>query len=172
MAAPVEDIPAPPSHNKPEPPEYQPKHTARRGRPPKAAEPKPATTKAAPVKADYTSQAQALVGSVWTVAASVPPTQAFAFVLNNNADALASALAAGAKSNEAIRNFVDGGGDAGWKLQLAAVTVSMGMQTMSLMKDQDLRAQAAEHTRAQLSEAMKAHGIVPEEAPSGSPGNV
>jgi Fe-S cluster assembly iron-binding protein IscA len=91
-------------------------------------------------------------------------------VLHNAADGLSSALAEGAKANATIRAWVSGGGQAGWQLQLAAVTATMGMQAVQLMKSPELRAQCAETTRAQLKQAM---GIVDEpEAGTNESGNV
>lgn len=155
---PAPDIPSPPDRA---PREDADRPKARRGRPPKdrraakPAAPKPTVS----VKDDYTTDVQALVGSVWTVAASIPATQPYALVLSNNADALTSALAAGAKSNEFIRRFVSGGGQVGWQLQLAAVGLNMGMTAYQIMGDKDLREQAREATKAQLKAAMKAQGI-------------
>jgi hypothetical protein len=148
-APPTGDLPAPPPDHGKDVPKDRPK----RGRPPRASReaakgaPKSVS---APAKADYTPEAQALVGTVWTVAAALPPTQAYAYVINQNADALAAALAEGAKQSDSLRKWVAGGGNAGWQLQLAAVGINMGMGAMQMMRDPELRAQAAEATRVQL----------------------
>jgi hypothetical protein len=146
------EVAAPPDHGKDMPAE----RPARRGRParPKSDTKAPKTVKAVPVKADYTSDAQALVGTVWTVTAAIPPTQAYAYVINQNADGLAAALAEGAKQSESLRKWVAGGGNAGWQLQLAAVGINMGMGAMQMMRDPELRKQAAEATRVQLRAMM------------------
>jgi hypothetical protein len=170
---PAGDLPAPPPDHKKDMATERP---ARRGRPPKSARgdakaPKPAVV--VPVKADYSEDATKLVGTIWTVAASIPPTQAYALVVHNASDALASALAEGAKVNPAIRRFVAGGGNAGWQLQLGAVAMQMGMQALQLSKDKELRAQAAETTRAQFKEAMKVAGLeTPEETSTDDSGDV
>lgn len=134
----------------------------RRTRQPK--EEKARTAAAVPVKDDYTSGAQSFVGAVWTVTASLPPTQAYALVVESNSDALVSALAEGAKHNTTIRAFVNSG-QSSWILGLASVGLSMGMQTYQLMRDPKLREQAAATTRAHLKEAMGAHGLDVEAAP-------
>lgn len=144
------------------PPKRQPKPKAeadtpapRRGRPPKDEK---ARTTAAPVKDDYTQDAQGLVGAVWTVAASIPVSQPYALVVESNADALVSALAEGAKHSGTIRAFVNSG-QSSWILGLASVGLSMGMQTWQLMKDPELREQAAATTREHLKAAMAAKGL-------------
>ena len=132
------------------------------------AAPKPRVKKATPVKSDYTEDAQTVVSSVWTVTAAIPPTQAFAYVINANANNLTAALAEGAKHSETIRNALTGGGEHAWKAQLGIVAVSMAMQTMQLLKDPELRQQAAEHTRAQLQEIVKS-AEVPADGGDASP---
>jgi hypothetical protein len=158
MSAPVVEptsITPPPDHGK-----TMPAERPKRGRPPKAKDgAKPQAKVAEVIKDSYTDDAAKLVGSIWAVAASVPPTQAYALVLHNAADGLAAALAEGAKVNPTIRRAVAGGGNVGWQLQLAGVAVTMGMQAMQLMKDPALRAQCAEQTRAQLKEAMTVAGL-------------
>jgi hypothetical protein len=145
------------------PPKRQPKPAdedapkPRRGRQPKGDQAR-VTDKAEPVKSDYTEDAQNFVGAVWTVTASLPPTQPYALVVESNADALVSALAEGAKHNTTIRAFVNSG-QSSWILGLASVGLSMSMQTYTLMKDPELRKQAAETTRQHLKEAMGAKGL-------------
>lgn len=135
----------------------------RRGRPPKAEQARTATAAAAPVVKDsYAEEAQQLVGTVWTVAASIGVTAPYALVLEANGDALASALAEGAKHNETIRGFVSTG-ESSWVLGLASVSLAMGFQSWQLMRDPQLRAEAAATTRAHLKAAMSAKGIeIPE----------
>ncbi len=127
----------------------------RRGRPPKAEQSRTTEKTAAPVKDDYTADAQQLVGAVWTVAASLPPTQAYALVIEGNSDALVSALAEGAKHNSSIRSFV-AAGESSWILGLASVSVGMTLQMYQLMRDPALREQAAATTREHLQAAMGA----------------
>jgi len=136
----------------------------RRGRPPKEEKARATGKPAAPVKDDYTADAQQAVGKVWAVMACLPPTQAYALVVEGNSDALAAALAEGAKHNETVRRFVAQGGNS-WMLQLAGVGLTMGMQTYQLMRDPQLRREAAATTREHLKAAMAAQGIkVPEPA--------
>lgn len=154
MATPQADIPAPPDR-KDEPEKPAPK---RRGRPPKAqaapeAKAKPAKA-AKPPKDDYTPEIQAVVSSAWFVAASIPQTQAYALVLSNSSDALVAALNEGAKKNDTIRRFVDGGGESMWAVQLAAVAAQMGLQAYQLSKSPEMRKAAAEATKSQLSEMI------------------
>ena len=63
-------------------------------------------------------------------------------MIEGNSDMLASALAEGAKHNATVRKFISSGGNT-WAIQLASVGVTMGMQTMQLMKDPELRKEAA-----------------------------
>jgi hypothetical protein len=150
---------APPADDLAAPPKRDPAAAADPEKPGKTtrtkAAPKPRVKKSAPIKADYTSDAQTLVATTWTVTAALPPTQAFAYVLNTNADQLTAALAEGAKHSETLRNFVAGTGENSWKVQLAVVGLNMGLQTLQLMKDPDLRQRAAEQTRAQMQELVK-----------------
>lgn len=129
-----------------------------RTRQPKAEKARTADKSAVPVKDDYTDDAQKFVGTVWTVAASLPPTQPYALVVEANSDALSSALAEGAKHNSTIRAFVQSG-ESSWILGLASVGLSMGMQTYQLMRNPELRAQAAATTREHLKAAMGAKGL-------------
>lgn len=132
----------------------------------KAEKSRTADKSAAPVKDDYTGDAQNFVGGIWTVMASVSVTQPYALVVENSSDALVSSLAEGAKHNATIRSWVSAG-ESSWMLGLAAVTVGMGMQAYQLMKDPELRKQAAEVTREHLREAMGAKGIVQEVSTDG-----
>lgn len=146
------------------PPRRQPRAAAedapkpRRGRQPKAEKSRTTEKPAAAVKDDYSEDAQNFVGTVWTVAASLPPSQPFALVLETNADGLVGALAEGAKHNATIRAFVSTGQSAWW-LQLAGVTLTMGMQAAQIARDPELREQAAATTREHLKAAMGAKGV-------------
>ena len=127
----------------------------------KSKEEKSRTVDAAPkvdVKTDYTADAQQLIGGVWTVAASISVTQPYALILEANSDALVTALAEGAKHNASIRAFVSTG-EYSWMIGLASATISMGLQAWQMMKDPELRAQAAAVTREHLKEANGAKSI-------------
>ena len=106
------------------------------------------------------------MGAVWTVTASLPPTQPYALVVETNADALAGALAEGAKHNATIRAFVSSG-ESSWLLGLAGVGLTMGMQAFQIMKDPELRGQCAATTREHLKAAMGAKGIEVQEPDDG-----
>lgn len=108
---------------------------------------------------DYGPAAQALIGNVWLGAAMIPVTQPYAAVLSASSDGVAGALAEGAKHNETIRGWLTSGTESTWKLQLAGVAVTMGMQCWQIARDPELRDQAREVTRAQLAEALRAKGI-------------
>ena len=148
------------------PPKRQPRSSAaaeaagsvekpRRGRPPKGEQ---ARVKDTPPKDDYTEDAVSTVGTVWTIAASIPVTQPYALVIHTNADALAKSLAEGAKHNATIRAFV-ASGESTWIIGLASVGMTMSLQTMQLIKDPELRADAADKTREQLKEAIGAKAL-------------
>lgn len=147
------------------PPRRQPKPAAeaeqpkpRRGRPPKAEQSRTTEKTTAPVKDDYTEDAGKFVGGIWVVTASIPFTQPYAVVVESNADPLVKSLAEGAKHNSTIRAWVTSG-ESSWILGLASVTVTMGMQAFSIMRDPVLRAECAEATRKSLKEAMGAKGL-------------
>jgi hypothetical protein len=146
------DIPAPPKRTA-DPAAAQ---TPRRGRPPKTERARTTATAKAPVAqavadVDYTAGAASLVANVWLGAALIPFTQPYAAVLSANSDSLAAALAEGAKHNETIRGWVQGGGESAWKLQLAGVAMAMGMQCLQLARDPEQREQARAVTKAQLA---------------------
>lgn len=137
-----------------------------RGRPRKDPAEKSRTTDkpAEPVKDDYTEDAQSTIGGLWVVAASISFTQPYALVLDANSDALVSALAEGAKHNSTVRRFIGAGGNT-WMLQLASVGLSIGVQSIQLMGDAELREKARTATKAKLKGMMKEQGIdVPEAA--------
>jgi hypothetical protein len=143
--------------------------TKRRGRPPKSDRarveaPKPASEEL-PQK-DYTEALDGALTGVWLATAGLPFTTPYAAVLNANKAGLVGALNAGANQNAKVRANVErftGGGAGLWQLQLAVVGAQMGMQTMQLMKDKELREQAAAATRKQLHEWLKANGLVAEQ---------
>lgn len=145
------------------PPKRQPKtagedtpRAARRTRQPK--EDKARTAPAVPVKDDYTEDAQDLVGSVWTVAASIQYTQPYALVIESNSDALVGALADGAKQNATVRAFVSSG-KSSWMLTLASVSLNMGMQAWQIAKDPELQERARAITVEHLKAAIGAKNL-------------
>ena len=145
------------------PPKRQPRPPAEDAKPrtrtaPKAEKSRTADKAAAPVKDDYTEDAQNFVGAVWTVAASIPVTQPYALVVENGSDALVKSLAEGAKHNATVRAFVSSG-ESSWILGLASVGIGMGLQAFQLMRDPELRAQAAAVTREHLKAAIGAKGL-------------
>lgn len=162
---PPDDLPAPPKRS-----ETAGRAAAQKpesnSKPKQAA--KPRTKPAAPVKADYTDDVKSVVTTTWAITAGVPlaHTQAFAFVLSTNADALTSALAEGCKHSESMRQMFTSTSEHTWKVQLAAVAAQMGMQTLQVMRDPELRDKAAEQTRAQLAQLIESASEV---AADGSP---
>lgn len=156
------DTQAPPRRQRRADPAAEDAPKPRRGRPPKEEKSRTTTAAAAPVKDDYTADAQSAVGTLWSVAAAVPFTQPYALVIEGNADALVSALAEGAKHNATIRRWVDTGKNT-WMLQLASVGMSMGMQALQLARDPEMRAKAAAKTRENLKAQLVSQGIQVEE---------
>jgi hypothetical protein len=135
------------------------KPRAARPRTTKAEKARTTAKPADPVKDDYHEDARALITTTWTAAASLGPTQPYAFALSQSADPLTDALADGAKHNDFIRRMVSGGGGNAWQLKLAAAGMQFGMTTLAIMRDPEMKKQAAEATRAQLAAAMQAQGI-------------
>lgn len=144
------DTQAPPQRRRraPAPADDEPAAPKRRGRPPKEEK---ARTVPAAVKDDYTDDAKSLVRGAWMVTAMLPPTQAYALVVEANSDALAEGLAEGAKHNATIRGWVSTG-ESSWMLTLAAAVASMGIQAYGLVKDPALREKAAATTRLHLKD--------------------
>jgi hypothetical protein len=144
----------------------------RRGRPPKndraRVETPPAPSEPLPPK-DYTEALDGALTGVWVATAGLPFTTPYAAVTTANKAALVGALNAGANQNPKVRAAVEkytGGGGGLWQMQLAVIGAQMGMQTMQLMKDPELRKQASESTRTQLHEWLTANGLVPSEQDS------
>lgn len=153
------------------PPKRQPRAAAdpapeadrpRRGRPPKAEKARTTSSAAEPIKDDYTADASALLGAIWTVAASIPPTQPYAFVIDSTSGAWTSALAEGAKHNATVRGWLKSG-ESSWMLGMAAAGVATGMGVLTIMKDPEMREKARAATKQQLKQAMVAKGLVAEE---------
>ena len=161
MAQPVQDVPAPPDRDQ----ERKPRQVRQR-KPRETKTAPPVTPSADEAKSDYTEDAQALVGSVWTLTASIDLTSPYALPLAANSDAWVSGLAEGAKHNATIRKMVCGTGGNAWMLTLAAAGMATSMQMLAIMRDPKMRDEARKHTKEQLRAAMKAQGIdMPEEAP-------
>lgn len=147
-----------------------------RGRPrkdpdekPRVAE-KPAEAAKPAANVDYTEAAAGVVTLGWATLAGIPWTTPYAAVIDANAEALTGALANGAQHNPkiaaALEKAASGGGGV-YVLQLAAVGVNMSMQTLQLMRDPELRAEAAKATQVKFRAFLAAQGInvpAPEQA--------
>jgi hypothetical protein len=139
-----------------------------RGRPRKdpAEKPRVAEKPAEPPKpaanVDYVEAAAGVSTLAWATLAAIPMTTAYAAVIEANQEQLVGALANGAKHNpkiaQALEKAATGGGGV-YALQLAAVGVNMGMQTLQLLKDPQLRAEASAHTQQKFREFLKAQGV-------------
>lgn len=116
---------------------------------------------AAPV--DHAEAAAGLVTLAWATVAAIPYTTPFAAVIDANAGELTGALAAGAKHNPkiaaALEQAATGGGGV-WAIQLAAVSVNMGMQCLEIMRDPKTREAATSATRSKFRAFLKTQGIV------------
>lgn len=152
-----------PPKRAPAPEGEQPK--PRRGRPRKDPDEKARVTDkpaAAAVSVDYTEAAAGVVTLGWATFAAIPMTTPYAAVLDANSEQLVGALANGAKHNPkiaaALEKAASGGGGV-YALQLAAVGVNMGMQTLQLMRDPALRAEATAATQAKFRQFLRAQGV-------------
>lgn len=137
----------------------------RRGRPRKDPDEKARVTDkpaAAAASVDYTEAAAGVVTLGWATFAAIPMTTPYAAVLDANSEQLVGALANGAKHNPkiaaALEKAASGGGGV-YALQLAAVGVNMGMQTLQLMRDPALRAEATAATQAKFRQFLRAQGV-------------
>jgi hypothetical protein len=165
MAAPPPDpdIPAPPKREVPQlPADDGQDHQGDKPKP--KPKPKPRVKTAAPVKADYTAEAQEFVGNAWLLAAVIPYTSPYAIVISGSRDALVPALAEGAKHSETIRQWVAGTSEHAWKAHLALAAAQMSMQAWQIYRDPELRKQASEQTRRELAEML---GTVSEDSADG-----
>lgn len=139
-----------------EPPDREPRKPRGRPRKPETAKApvkppeSPSKGKAAPVKDDYTAEAQTVVSSAWTVMAMLPVAQPFAYAVSANSEALIAGLAQGAKHNETIRQIVAGPAENAWAITLAAAVANIGMTAYSIGRDPELSAKAREATVMQL----------------------
>lgn len=159
---------APPRHDDPPPAGQQ----RGRGRPRKApADEQPRVTSnppetpeavAAAAAKDYTDACAGLTTLGWATLAAVPPAQPWACIVEANQDDLVKALNGGCQHNPKIRAAVEkwsSGSGGVYALQLAAVGVNMGVQSLQLLKDPALRAEAKVHTQEKFREFLRANGV-------------
>lgn len=140
----------------------------RRGRPRKNPDEQARATETPPEPpvvmsdTDYAEAAAGVVTLGWATLAGIPWTQPYAVVVDANAGDLTGALANGAKHNPKIRAALEKaatGGGGVYMLQLAAVGANMAVQTLELMRDPALRAEATQHTRKKFRAFLRASGI-------------
>jgi len=133
---------------------------------------KPVTAPAAAATADYTEACAGLSTLGWATLAAIPWTTPYAAVVEANQEQLVTALNAGCQQNPQIREAVErwsSGAGGVYMLQLAAVGTNMAVQTVQLLKDPALRAQATEHTRGKFRDFLAAQGVkVPEAEVNGN----
>lgn len=156
MAAPPDEVPAPPKREIIPEPEEKPK-PRRRGRPPKSERTRVTKTPEPPSDKDYTEDVTGIVTGAWLTLASIGKTQPYAAVIANHQDGLVTALSAGAKNNATIRGYIEkmsSGGGGLWAVQLALVAAQMAMEASQIAKNPELKAQAAEMTKQQLAEVL------------------
>lgn len=164
-AGPADGAPAPPPRDT-APPAADPPAPPKRGRGRPRNDEKPRATSApvpapGPVSKDYTRECEGLTTAGWAILAAVPYTTPYAAVVDANQDQLVAALNAGAQNNAKIRARVEAlssGAGGAWAIQLAAVTVNMGAQAMSIMRDPEIRLEARQSTEAKFREFLKASG--------------
>jgi hypothetical protein len=153
----------PPRQPKPATEAGAPKPKPRRGRPPKDGQARTADAAAPPtVDKDFTEECAGLTTLGWVTLAAVPPVSPWAVVVEANQDDLVKALNSGCQQNAKIRGAVEkwsAGSGGVYALQLAAVGVNMGVQSLQLLKDPALRAEARAHTQEKLRDFLKANGV-------------
>jgi hypothetical protein len=167
---------SPPRHD--EPPAEPAK---RRGRPrtkppaderPRVAD-KPVDAPVVKVDKDFTEEVTGLTTLGWATLAAVPPTSPWAVVIEANQEDLVKALNSGCQQSPKVRAAVEkwsSGSGGVWALQLAACGVNMSVQSMQLLKDPALRAEARTHTAGKLREFLKANGVkIADPAPTEQP---
>jgi hypothetical protein len=155
---------------RPEPPK-------KRGRPSK--DEKARATSAPPVSQktdkDFSEECTGLTTLAWASLAMTPFTQPYAAVVDANQAQLVAALNGAAQNNAKAREAIEklaGGGGGIWAVQLAAVGANMTMQTMQLLKDPQLRQEAAAATQSKFRTFLKAQGVdVPDDG-QGKPAEV
>lgn len=121
------------------------------------------------VDKDFTEQLVGLTSTAWFAAASIPYTSPYATVIDANQAELVAALNGAAQNNAAIRSKIEGwssGGGGIWAIQLAAVSTNMTLQAFQLLKDPQLRKEAAAVTNGKFRKFLKDQGVVlPDEQP-------
>lgn len=147
-----------PSIRKPEPkPKPAPRTRARRTD--RAAKPRTDKKPAEPLTPkDFRQALDGAVDGLWLAAASIPYATPYAIVLEASKPALVANLNQAANHSPRARSYVEkmtAGGGGMWAVGLAVTGASMASTALQIAKDPELRAQAAEHTKARLSEYMK-----------------
>ncbi len=123
---------------------------------------KPADVASVKVDKDFTDECAGLSTLGWAALAATPWTSPYACVVEANQEQLVKALNSGCQQSPKIREAVErwsAGGGGVYMLQLAAVGTNMGVQTMQLLKDPKLRAEARAHTEGKFREFLKAQGV-------------
>ena len=163
MAAPEGDVPAPRkmTAEAKEAIRTQPKRSPR-ARPDKTEKARVVPSASQKVDKDFTEDVQGITQGLWLTAASIPPTQAYAAIIKLNQPALVASLNQGAQNNAAVRGYVEkmsSGSGGMWMVSLGVTVANMGMQTLQLMKDPQLRRDMAAQTRQELDAFLKANGF-------------
>jgi hypothetical protein len=168
-------IGAPPRHE--DKPAEKPARRRRAAKP--TADEKPRVTDktaaAAPAKVDrdFTEEVTGLTTLGWATLAAVPPTSPWAVVVEANQEDLVKALNSGCQQSPKVRAAVEkwsSGSGGVWALQLAACGVNMSVQSLQLLKDPALRAEARTHTADKLRQFLKDNGVkIADPAPAEQP---
>jgi hypothetical protein len=140
------------------------KPKGRRGRPPKAEQPRTETKPPVSQKSDkdFTDEVVGLTTLGWAALAATPYTSPYACVIEANQEQLCAALNAGAQNNAAIRAKIEAwsaGGGGVWMLQLGAVATNMTVQAVQLLKDPVLRSEARAHTEGKFRKFLRDQGV-------------
>lgn len=164
-------VPAPPQRPPAVPDgEKKPRGRPRKDEKPRADDKAPAVSQK--VDTDFTEACAGLTTLAWFGLAATPFTSPYAAVVDANQDQLVAALNGAAQNNakarEAIQRMTSGGGGV-WAVQLAVVGANMGMQTLQILKDPELRKEASEHTQAKFKAFLKAQGVGKDEEPADVP---
>lgn len=121
------------------------------------------------VDTDYTEAVAGLTTLAWATLAGIPYTTPYAAVIDANQVQLIDALNKAAQNNAAIREQIEklaAGGGGVWAIQLAAVGANMTIQTLQLVRDPELRKEAAAVTQKKFRAFLSAQGIqLPDEQP-------
>lgn len=122
---------------------------------------------------DFTEACTGITTLGWFALAATPFTSPYAAVVDANQEQLVAALNGAAQNNararDAIQRMTNGGGGL-WAVQLSVVTANMSMQALQLLRDPELRREAAEHTQAKFKKFLHAQGVeLPGEEPADGP---